>query len=107
MNFCACIGCSSRGGKNKDESFFRLPTVVVQQTKKLSEQRQREWLAAKRRQDIKPENYKYTRVCSDNFISGKPSQLYDQTNPDWVPSINLGHNEISVGNQERRRCSCK
>ena len=22
--------------------------------------------------------------------SGKPSQLYDETNPDWAPSLNLG-----------------
>ena len=24
------------------------------------------------------------------FPSGKPSTLYDDTNPDWAPSLNLG-----------------
>ena len=25
---------------------------------------------------------------------GKPSLLYEDTNPDWIPSKNLGHNEF-------------
>lgn len=28
------------------------------------------------------------------FRPGKPSQLYDKSNPDWVPPLNLGHSEI-------------
>ena len=47
----------------------------------------------------------YARVCSKHFISdkeftqghlnaiptiGKPSALYDSTNPDWAPSLHLG-----------------
>ena len=48
--------------------------------------------------DIKPANYQYTRVCSYHFISGKPSQLYDKTNPDWVPSLN---GETSCRDQDR------
>ena len=32
-------------------------------------------------------------MCSDHFISGKPSLLYDSNNPDWVPSQNLGYGQ--------------
>lgn len=46
-----------------------------------------------KREDIKESSYQYTRVCSVHFISGKPSTLYDSTNPDWVPSLNLGHSQ--------------
>ena len=96
VNYCACIGCCNRGDKNKDKSFYRLPSVVTlqgTQTRQLSEERQRRWLAAIRRSDINPSNFKHTRVCSDHFLSGRPSALYDRTNPDWVPTLSLGHSE--------------
>ena len=104
VNFCACVGCLNRWPRNKEKSFFRLPSVIVhqgEQTRALSERRQREWLAAIKRQDVKPENLQYTRVCSDHFIAGKPSSLYDSTNPDWVPSQNLGYNDASSGEPSR------
>ena len=47
-------------------------------------------MAAIRREDIKPESHKYFRVCSDHFVSGKPSLLYDDKNPHWVLILNLG-----------------
>lgn len=28
------------------------------------------------------------------FFPGKPSDLYDKTNPDWAPSIKLGYNNF-------------
>ena len=96
VNFCAVVGCGKRGDRDKGTRFFRLPTVIThqgEQTRLLSERRSREWLAAIRRQDIKPENYPYTRVCSEHFVSGQPSKLYESTHPDWIPSRNLGHNE--------------
>ncbi len=43
------------------------------------------------RGDLKPENYPYMRICSDHFINGKPASLYDESNPDWVPSLKLGY----------------
>ena len=96
VNFCAVIGCGKRANRDKDTSFYRLPAIIThqgEQTRQLSEKRRREWLAAIRRQDIKPENYEYTRVCSKHFIGRKPSPLYQTTHPDWVPSRCLGHNE--------------
>ena len=87
VNFCAVVGCGKRGDRDKGKRFFRLPTVIKhqgEQTRLLSERRRREWLAAIRRQDIKPENYPYTRVCSEHFVSGQPSKLYESTHPDWA-----------------------
>lgn len=34
-------------------------------------------------------NCETARVCSDHFITGKPSPLYAGTNPDWVPTLKL------------------
>lgn len=96
VNFCVVIGCRKRANRDKGTSFYRLPSIITHQgaqTRELSERRRWEWLAAIRRQDIKPENYPHTRVCSDHFIGGKPSTLYETTHPDWVPSRNLGHDE--------------
>ena len=100
VNFCAIVGCANRAGRDKDKSFYRLPAIIKNQgaqTEQLSERRLRNWLAAIRRKDLKAESYPYIRVCSDHFTSGKPAKLYDTTNPDWVPTLNLGHCEGKTG----------
>ncbi len=104
VNFCAIVRCGHRGNRDKEKSFYRLPAVISNQgpqTQELSEKRQRSWLAAIRREDIKPASYPYIRVCSDHFKSGKPSSLYDLTNPDWVPTLKLGHNHTHAGDSSR------
>ena len=55
--------------------------------------RLRQWPAAISKRDIKLPNVKHTRVYSVHFISGRPSALYDRTNPDRVPTLSLGHSE--------------
>ena len=37
------------------------------------------------------------RICSTHFINGKPAPLEDESNPDWLPTQNLGHCKI-LGN---------
>ena len=64
-----------------------------EKTRELSENQRRCWLAAINSGDLKPENYSFLRVCSDHFIKGKPAALYEESNPDWVPSLKLGHGE--------------
>lgn len=32
-------------------------------------------------------------MCSEHFISGMKSDLYDKTNPDWAPSLKLGYHQ--------------
>ena len=103
---CAVIGCS---GRDKGKSFYRLPCIIKHQGKEteiLSERRRREWLSAIRRKDIKEENYQHTRVCSDHFISNKPSSLYDCTNPDWVLSLNLGYTTDTDSGTSETTCTC-
>ena len=36
---------------------------------------------------------------------GKPSDLYDSSNPDWAPTLNLGHDESALlgGNPDSRK----
>nr|CAI5846850.1 unnamed protein product [Callosobruchus analis] len=33
-------------------------------------------------------------MCSKHFISGKPAELSDKLNPDWVPSVDMGYSSI-------------
>ena len=73
--------------------YFRLPSVVTHQgpqTQELSKKRQELWVARIRRDDLKPEQYPNTRVCSDHFAGGSPAQLFDVSNPDWASTLNLG-----------------
>ena len=35
-------------------------------------------------------------------IIGKPAQLYEATNPDWVPTLRKGH-KVTVPDQERHK----
>ncbi len=30
------------------------------------------------------------------LLSGKPAQLYDVNNPDWLPTLHLGHSKIAT-----------
>ncbi|KAJ3658626.1 hypothetical protein Zmor_010355 [Zophobas morio] len=41
---------------------------------------------------------KYSYVCSDHFILGKPADLSDVDHPDYVPSQNLGYQNKSTHN---------
>ena len=93
MNFCAVVGCGNRSDREKGTRFFRLPSVITHQGEKtndLSKKRRDLWLARIHREDLGPEKYPYTRVCSRHFVTGEPSDLYDETNPDWAPSRYLG-----------------
>jgi len=36
-------------------------------------------------------------MTSNHFsLPGKPASLYDVENPDWAPTVNMGHNKIKV-----------
>ena len=85
--------------RDKTKSFYRLPAIITREgvkTAELSERRRTSWLAAIKREDIKPESYPHIRVCSDHFINGKPASLYDSTNPDWTPPLKLGYGELAI-----------
>ena len=46
----------------------------------------------------------YTSVL-DHFVSGKPSQLYENNHEDWAPSQNLAYNRLSEGSKQSERAS--
>ena len=41
-------------------------------------------------------------MCSDHFVCGSPSALFDQNNPDWAPSLNLGYESVSMPSIEAK-----
>lgn len=59
------------------------------ETQTLSRDRQQAWLAKIRRVDIVPKQYYNIWVCSDHFLSGSTSALYDVANPNCAQSLKL------------------
>ena len=59
------------------------------------------YLAAVSRDDINPSSIKEHdyRVCSHHFVSGQPADLYDVSNPDWLPTKNMGRKKQAKGDQ--------
>ena len=73
VNFCAIVGCSNRGDREKNKSYYRLPAVIHNQgaaTEELSKKRRDLWLSRIARSDISKSTLPCIRVCSDHFITG-------------------------------------
>ena len=64
-------------------------------TEALSEERRRLWLAAISRTDLTKKIIENDWVCGDHFHSWEAAPLWDKQNPDWVPSLNLGHDKLN------------
>ena len=78
-------------------SFCRVPKVIKNQgesTEALSEERRGLWLAAISRADLTKKILENDWVCGDHFHYGEAA-LWDKHNPDWVPSLNLGHDKLN------------
>ena len=93
MVICCVVNCSNRSGRDKEISFFRIPAIILhlsEQERQLTEKRQRGFLAAIGRKDLIGPKLGNARICSEHFVSGKPAALFDQCNPDWVPTLKLG-----------------
>jgi len=103
MVLCAFVGCSKRSDResDKDVSFYRIPKIRKDRGPRefeLGKRRSAGFVAAISRKDLDLNNLGKYRVCSRHFKSGAPaSDLFDETNPDWLPTLNLGH---------REKCSC-
>ena len=102
MVICAIVGCGNRSVRDRGKSFYRLPAIISNQGTQTEA-----WLAKIRREDISPKQYYNIRVCSDHFINGSPSRLYDETNPDWAPSLKLVFEASACGRSERYDCALK
>ncbi|CAI5636544.1 unnamed protein product [Oreochromis niloticus] len=108
---CCVIGCNVRSydrhGNKLGLSFYAFPTWKQFQGAHVSDvtkRRRRAWIAAVRRADIKFCSIsRYHLVCSRHFHSRKPAYEMDQTNPDWVPTLHMGHSEIRTSHADRHR----
>ena len=96
MVLCLFVDCHARSGRDKDVSFFRVPSIDTnhgEEAKERSIERRTQWIAAISRDDLTEQILKNDRVCSRHFVSGKPAKDFDRFNVDWVPTLNLGHSK--------------
>uniref|UniRef100_A0A8C6MF33 THAP-type domain-containing protein n=1 Tax=Nothobranchius furzeri TaxID=105023 RepID=A0A8C6MF33_NOTFU len=108
---CCVVGCNVRSHDRKGNkldnglSFHRFPswrqgegTIVSDITK----QRRQAWIAVVRPADIEFRAIpNFLLVCSHHFLSGKPAYEMDVTNPDWAPTLHMGHDDIPVSDSDR------
>ncbi|XP_033490313.2 uncharacterized protein LOC117261867 [Epinephelus lanceolatus] len=72
------------------------------QVSQLTKRRREAWVDAVGRSDITFHHISSSiRVCSRHFHSGKPAYEMLVSDPDWVPSLHLGHNEGTSRRPER------
>uniref|UniRef100_A0A3B5QSV4 THAP-type domain-containing protein n=1 Tax=Xiphophorus maculatus TaxID=8083 RepID=A0A3B5QSV4_XIPMA len=108
---CCVIGCNVRSHDRKGKkmenglSFHCFPAWKQREGAKLSEltkRRRMAWISAVRRPDITFSNIpRYLKVCSRHFHSGKPAYEMYELNPDWFPTLNLGHCEGKATTSDR------
>ncbi|KAK3085740.1 hypothetical protein FSP39_008054 [Pinctada imbricata] len=70
-NSCFVKGCKNRADGVQVRSFYAIPAIIThqdQKTLKLSLKRRQKWIAAIGREKAAT---KYSKVCSDHFITGK------------------------------------
>ncbi|CAC5403235.1 unnamed protein product [Mytilus coruscus] len=108
VNTCVVYGCTNRSKPgDTDLKFFDIPKLIKHQgiqTEELSIERRRVWLARINRANFDPDPTKrHLKVCSDHFITGLKADLFDKTNPDWAPSIRLGHSSESSSESSKKR----
>ena len=97
MVLCLIVGCSKRSGRDKNVSFYRIPKVITRKgprIEELSRRRRTGFISAISRDDLTDSILENDRICSRHFISGKPADLEDELNPDWLPTQNLGHSKV-------------
>ena len=111
MVICVVVGCSNRSDRSSGQDasdhdkirFFSIPTVTCHQGKEdyeLRKKRRDGFLAAISREDLDINALDKYKICSKHFISKQPAYLYDTSNPDWLPTLHLGHTKSSSVQEE-------
>ena len=104
---CVVKSCSKRSGRDKDVSFYRIPKVIYekgpQNLLELSKRHRAGYLAAISRVGMTEKILCNDTICSRHFNSGKPADLEDETNRDWLPSLNLGYTKFSDSHGQTER----
>ena len=96
---CAVSWCSEKSGKKTDRQFYQIPFVSTNSStvKRESSQRRRlGFLMAIGKDSQSDSNVHPYYVCSLHFISGKPADLSDEDNPDWIPTQYLGKSRAEI-----------
>ncbi|XP_077535603.1 uncharacterized protein LOC144147363 isoform X1 [Haemaphysalis longicornis] len=104
MVSCCVRKCnSSSSGSRKSQpdnanpekvGFFAVPVILsnnCDKTKEYSRNRRQLWLKRINKLGHMNLSTKYIKVCGRHFITGRPANLFDVTNPDWAPSLHLGY----------------
>ena len=63
-------------------------------------------MAAISREDLDIKALGKYRVYSCHFLSGKPAALKDDTDIDWLPTINLGHSKRTTRDSAEQAVMC-
>ena len=102
------LGYSKRSGRDKDILFYRLPKLIVRKGQKIEQLSRRRREGFTSAADLTESILNNDRICSRHFLSGKPSSLEDELNPDWLPTQNLGFSKTQdVIRDERQQQSHK
>ena len=108
---CVIVGCSNRSdcSSNQDQSnkekfcFFSIPTVTCHQGKE--EKEVKGWVFPYSIYGFWQLFYEKIltskhSINTKHFISKQPAYLYDTSNPDWLPTLHLGHTKSNSVQEE-------
>ena len=99
---CRVVGCAKNCNNVPKEGFFRPPSIVNtdETSQKLYGQRRDIWLSRINCKDLTPsqlaEKNSTLHVCGSHFILGRPVALFEPSNPDWAPSLNLEYKNYQL-----------
>ena len=105
MVISAILNCHNPSDRSRNEgaSFYRLPSIRHHQGSQAFELSTVRQQAKIRRKNITQDRCCHIMVCSKHFLSGSPACLFDNLNPDWVPSVHLGHGNEGQSEQSNAR----
>ena len=109
MVICVFVGCLMRSDRDKGISFYRIPVVRRKGSKcklELSIRRRAGYVAAISREDLDVKALRKYQVCSHHFLSGKPAALKDDTDIDWLHTVNLGHSKRTTRDSVEQAVMC-
>ena len=90
MAQCAVVGCKKDSSHDCDMSYYRFPAITSRYGWEEYELRKKRWadfVAAVQRKHASNE-------ATDSFRSiSSAAELYDVTNPNWLPTLYLGCRE--------------
>ena len=87
MVLCVVVGCSKHSVRDNNISLHKIPVVNDKKAR---------ILAAISSKDIDVNELCKYRICSRHSFSGQPAAFYDQSNPDWLLSLNFGYDRIAA-----------